>query len=619
MTRELVGPIIRFLSVLAAAVVVLAVLERRWQILTRFRRETADAPDLAIARITVMALVLWQTRLPILLRFARLDAALIVPPRGWSHLANLVPLDSTTIVVAYGALLVSASAGLVGWNGRLMCGLTALLAFYLHTIPQLFGKVNHTANHLVLFSALLAAAPSCDALAVDAIGSAADAADHGLIPRPSARRSYSFALQTMMLAIGLAYFFPGGWKLARSGARWFTSENLSWLILSRLREMPMTALHRWVLSEHWLIWCMAAATIAFELGFVFTAFSSRLRPFAAFAGIVFHSLTALVMGVRFTALQLTYVVFFPWTRYLRWYARRSRLRRLRLAYDFADAAQRRLVAIIVANDWLDLIRPVRMTRPDLIAATAHSTRSDDAPAGSVWIALNDADGGTSSDPGVVASAIAARVPVLWPVQRLVERSGVRRALLSVCGVLTGRHPPMSDPRRDDDRDGRAAAAQTAISLALRWTAAAIVAAMVVTGSTHTVRTWPIACYPTFDVPATPFVKQLTITAMDRSDRTYKWSVSFDPVMGRWFESDRWRGLAATFVDDTPAFSKRRASALLSAWQSAHATPDLRSAAFYADTYSLITGRDTPLRRRLVGEWAAADDSGSARETVRQAR
>jgi len=492
MADSLASPIVRFVAVLAIAVLAMALLERRWHVLARFRQETTDAPDLAIARITVMVLILWQTRLPLLLAFAHLDPALIVPPRGWSHLTRFVPLQPSVIVGAYGLLMVTAALGLVGWKGRFMCGISALLAFYLHTIPQLFGKVNHTANHLVLFSALLAAAPSCDALAIDAARSPAAAAGRGLISRRRAGRAYSFAQRTMMLAIGLAYFFPGAWKVARAGGRWFTSDNLSWLILSKLQEMPMTQFQHWLLGQRSLLWCMAVGTVAFELGLVFVVLIPRLRVGAALAGVTFHAFTVLVMGINFTALQLTYVVLVPWTRYL--------------------PAMRRVLRM----------RPLRVDVPDL-----HPV------------------GGAGISPG------------------------------------------------------------------LRATAAVILSGMALAGSTHLVRTWPVACYPTFDVPSSPTVDQLAITAVDRTGQTQDWSVSFDSLMGRRFGTERWRGLTETFIDSGTTFDSRRAKALLDAWQEVHATPPLRSAVFFADTYSLEPGSNgSAPRRRFVGAWAADPDGRS---------
>jgi hypothetical protein len=476
----LVVVLARFAAVIAAAVLTLAWLEWRWGVLTAFSREEADAPDLAIARVTVMALVLWETRLPQILAFAHLSPALLVPPRGWSHLAGLVPLEPRVVVIAYASLIVTALLGLIGWNGRLMCGLTAILVFYLQTIPQLFGKVNHTANHLVLFSILLAAAPCSDALALDAIRSG------GARPRAAARRAYSLALRTMMLLIGLAYFFPGAWKVARAGTRWFTSDNMAWLILTKLQETPMDASQRWVLGRPHLLWWMAAGTIVFELGFVFVILSPRLSLGAAVAGVAFHILTALVMGISFVALQWTYVVFIPWTR---------------------------------------LYHGIQRVH----------------------------------NPGEADVAAGARVPT----------------------------PP-----------------------GLRAAAAILLSASLLVGGAHIVGTWPLACYPTFDLPAVPTVDKLTVSGVDRSGAPRAWTLSFDPLMGQRYGTDRWRGLTATFMKEGTPLDPRRAQALLDAWQAVHTTPPLRTAVFAADTYALRADGEpgTALRRRVVGAWTAGPGS-----------
>jgi hypothetical protein len=291
-------------------------------------------------------------------------------------------------------------------------------------------------------------------------------------------RAYALTLQTMMLLIGLIYFFPGAWKIARAGTRWFTSDNLSWLLLTKLQEVPMSPLQHWVLGEPRLLWCMAVMTVVFELGFVFAILNPKLRLGAAAAGIVFHALTVVVMGISFTALQWTYVVFVPWTR--------------------------------IVREWTGARGPQYALPPSMLI-----------PSG------------------------------------------------------------------------------------LRATAAILVSAMILVGGAHVVRTWPIACYPTFDLPAVPTVDRLGVAVVERAGDTQAWSLSFDPLMGKRFGADRWRGLTANFMNAEAPFDVRRARALLDAWQQVHATRPLRRAVFFADTYPLrkAGGADPPVRRRLVGVWA----------------
>ncbi|GEM_PF-4581459 len=53
------------------------------------------------------------------------------------------------VITRFWAVLgVAAAIAIVGWHGRLACGVAALTGLYLQTVPQLYGKVNYTADHL---------------------------------------------------------------------------------------------------------------------------------------------------------------------------------------------------------------------------------------------------------------------------------------------------------------------------------------------------------------------------------------------------------------------------------------------------------------------------------------
>jgi hypothetical protein len=588
--------------ILALAGLALLVLERRRHVVTRFVHEESTALNLAVARVVVMGAVLWETRLRALLDFAALDPALLVAPRGWGHIASHVPLATPIVVAAYAVLLVTATLGLIGLAGRTMCGLTALTAFYLHTIPQLFGKVNHTINHLVLFSVLLAIAPSCDTLSVDAIRAAVRDADQGLVRRIRPARAYSLALQTMMLYIGLAYFFPGAWKVARAGTQWFSSDHMQLLILAKLQEFPMSPFRHWVLGRSALLGLMAVATIVFELGFVFAILVRRLRPAAALAGLAFHEATAAVMGIRFAALQVCYVVFIDWTRCLRWVATRRRLEPITLRYDAADAGSRRFMGVVVACDWLDLVRVSAVASDASIAGDSGTTVN-----GSSGVAEAGADGSGAAISGrdEVERAVAARIPLLW----LVPAPAGARAIHSLAGVANARTartgaarigiaiPETSEPRGSAARD---------VSPALRYAAVGLLGSFAIAGVTHFGRTWPIACYPAFDVIEPPNSERLSIVAIDSAGRPQDWTLSFDPVMGRRFGTERWRGLVAIVLSPDQPFDSARARALLETWRGQHAVPRWRTVTLYGDAYALTRDASAPvIERRRIGKLTLA--------------
>ena len=581
----------RFGVVMAVAAGVLIVLERRRKLVTRFLHEESTALNLAVVRVVVMGAVLWETRLGRLLDFAALDPALMVAPRGWELIAPHLPLAAPLVIGVYVVLVVAATLGLVGLFGRAMCGLTALSALYLHSIAQLFGKVNHTTNHLILFSALLAVSPSCDALSIDAIRAAIRDADRGLVRRITPARAYAVVLQTMMLYIGLAYFFPGAWKIARAGLRWFSADNMGLLVLSKLQEFPITPLQYWVVDRSSLLVLITVVTIVFEIGFVFAILDRQLRPAAAFIGVSFHQAIAAVMGIWFTALQATYVVFIDWTGCLRWIAGRRHIEPITLCYGSGNAASRRLVGLVVACDWLDLVRPVAIPGD---ASVAH-----DAPMRS-WT-VTTTNGSVTSDPGAVAAAIAERIPVVWPLGRLRGA----RALHSLAGFVA-RLTMRAGPGAAVDASPVATPVPREVALTLRCAAAGLLGSFTLAGLTHAVQTWPIACYPTFDVVEVPYSRMLSVTGVDSVGRTHTWTLSFDPAMGRRFGTDRWRGLVATVLNDGPPFDSARAHALLDTWRAQHGAVGFRTVTFYRDTYPLT--RDHPrelLDRHVIGTLTVA--------------
>jgi hypothetical protein len=305
---DLVVPVLRFCALCAAAGLLLALLERRWGIVSRFAAEDGSALNLGVARIVILAVMIWQTPLATSLLFARLDPALMLAPRGWGHLMPFVPLDPSVVAAAHAAFVVAAVLGLIGLWGRIACGLATALAFYLQTIPQLYGTVNHTTNHLIVFGAILALSPCCDALAIDARRG---------VPRQWADGpAYGFALKSMMLVIGVIYVFPGAWKVSLGWDQWFTAANLSHLIMRAVHDRPPSAVQRWVLDEPRLLFLGTIVTVVFEMGFVFAILAKRVRPAAALAGIGFHTATGLLMHIPFGALQCCYVIFIDWRRWI---------------------------------------------------------------------------------------------------------------------------------------------------------------------------------------------------------------------------------------------------------------------------------------------------------------
>jgi hypothetical protein len=250
--------------------------------------------------------------------FAQLDPALVYPPTGWGRLAVMFPRNQHLIEGAYVVFLVSAVLALIGLWTRVSVPLAAAGAFYLMTIPQLFGKINHD-HHLILFAILLAFSPCGDALSLDALLSRRKGTAIPILQRST---RYSAPLNAIIVLMGIIYFFPGVWKVARNGLSWFSSSNMQNLIGTKLLEAKPNALQSWVLHQPTLLFLASIGTILFEVGWIFLAMNKRSRPFLVVLGLAFHNTTGLLMNIFFPPLQICYVVLVDWGHVYSWLAQR---------------------------------------------------------------------------------------------------------------------------------------------------------------------------------------------------------------------------------------------------------------------------------------------------------
>jgi hypothetical protein len=234
-------------------------------------------------------------------------------------LASL-PITPASTDIAYALLVAGCALGLVGLLSRTSLVIATLAASYLLGIPQLVGSVTHD-HHLVWFLAVLAASPCADALSFDAWRRARAGR-----PAPPVRAlAYGVPIWTARCLVALIFFFPGLWKLRESGWAWIASDNLRNQMYFKWYEFQWVP---WLRIDRAPLACraLAFAAVAFEITFPFAIWHRRTRPCAAVVALAFHAGTQELMGIRFTALWLTYVMFFDawyWVRRTglpaRWY------------------------------------------------------------------------------------------------------------------------------------------------------------------------------------------------------------------------------------------------------------------------------------------------------------
>ena len=259
------------------------------------------AVNLAVLRIAVFGALAVTALGSHVVAFSRLPGQLAGPLPQLGSLLVALPRQPLLVMIAMWTLVAACAAAALGWRIRVTGLVAALLSVYVLGIPQLFGKVDHY-HHLVWLALLLACSPCADQLALDSRRR----------PVPDASPRYGFPLRVAWLLIGLCYFFPGLAKLGEWRV-WLSAANLRGLL-----DLQQWAAHGGVPVPSWLLLPLAAATLAFELSFVFAVFNRRLRPWFVVGGIAFHIGTFVTMGILFWPLWICYVAFVDWSR---WFGR----------------------------------------------------------------------------------------------------------------------------------------------------------------------------------------------------------------------------------------------------------------------------------------------------------
>lgn len=258
-------------------------------------RRPEPALSLAALRVVVPALLLWTHEFWAAPAVAAWQRARWVVPEGLHWFVAWIPIAPRWAIAAQVVAAFCALCAIVGIRARLaLVGLT-LSAFYVYAIAELTGWVWHD-MHLLWFSALLAASPCADVLALDAT--------RALLVTS---RRYSAPLWAARALLAAIYFFPGLHKLVTSGLAWALSDNLRNQMWWKWAEHGVLPAWR-VDHVPWLLHAAALFVLAFELSFPLLVLFRRTRPVAALAGVVFHELSRAILLIPFESLWLCYVV-----------------------------------------------------------------------------------------------------------------------------------------------------------------------------------------------------------------------------------------------------------------------------------------------------------------------
>lgn len=503
---------------IATQLLVLAIYQRRktLRMINQFFTATAPPINLAVFRIVFFWILFNFVDTSLIVRFSQFPTELQFAPKGLEWLLPYLPINQTSAKIACIVLLICCFTAMIGLFTRTSAALATILGFYALGIPQFFGKVGHY-HHLIWFAAILAASRCGDVFSCDAVRAAWKRADRGMTEPPASSQAYALPLRFVWLLIGMIYFFPGLWKVGRSGFDWALSENFKYQLYGKWLELGgWTPFLR--LDQYPLLYKLAAlGAMVFELSFIFLIFFPRLRLLAVLGGIIFHSMIALFMRISFWTLQACYVAFFDWNaifhRLGRWLYREE----MYIVYDGNCKLCRRTIASLRVFDILGRVTYVNALDQQVL--NNHRLLWLDSTA-----LLSDMHAVVDRKTWTGFSsyrALAPRIPILWPVLPLlylwpvpIIGNRIYRAVadLRTCSIAdvplaqTAGYKYKPQPRLP----------------AVVMTGIFLLSVNIPLGFRELGDSWPFACYPTFARIADAQQQSLEILPLNSAGRVITW-------------------------------------------------------------------------------------------------
>ncbi|QDU57877.1 DCC1-like thiol-disulfide oxidoreductase family protein [Aeoliella mucimassa] len=480
------------LAVSAGAFVGIDSLRRRfWRFLF-----AAEAPlNLGVLRAVVFGMLLVLLCTEPILEFAAWPRENFVWPSVAGPILSRLPISVDIVGTLLPIAIVATVLAMLGCFTRTTALISVLLSFYLLGIPQCSGKVNHTMHHVVLIGLLVALSRAGDGFSIDSLYYAFRRADQGQVARIHRAVRYGLPIRFAMMVLAFSYFFPGFWKIASNGTTWIFSDNLNNQMLQKWFEIetfqPVLPLYK--IPGFAALGALTA--VVMELGWPLALLWKPTRTLWACMGLLFHNMTKLLMNISFYTMQAMYVMFVDWQWLLAYLGRKLFAGPMHVMYDGNCRMCRRTMSILLALDWLKLLRPVSAFDREQIDQLGLGHLEDDA----LMRDMHAAEFGATREYHITRGfdayqRIAWRMPVLWltlpivylpPVAALGKSIYRRVADTRACSVpirQTAEQPQL-----------------------LRWwpvplimVAVAILSAQVVLGIGRKRMAWPVACYPLFD-------------------------------------------------------------------------------------------------------------------------
>lgn len=576
-------------------------------VLRRFFQAETSALNLAVFRIVLFYIALRYIDVPKTVFYGEIPETLRVAPVGLDWALDLVPINAATASVSGRLIQIVCITGLLGLFSRTSALIAFLLGLYFFAIPECFGKVNHQ-HHVLLFMGILAASRCGDALSLDAVLNAWKRADRGSIRSPPPSGVYALPIRFVWLLMGVLYFFPGFWKLWRSGFDWALGD-----VLRNHLYMKWTGLGGWTpafrIDQYPLLLKLSGiGTLLFEVGFVLLILFPVTRILAAIGGFTFHSMIHLIMNINFWTLRACYVVFVDWDRLFRYVGRRLFRSPMVVIYDGSCRLCRRTIATIRVFDLLG--RTTYLNGRDEVArARSELEGLDPSQLGKDLITILGENRENRRHGFEAYRALAWRIPFFWPIMPILYLPPV-----SAIGKRVYRR--VADSRRCDVAAPIASASasfarMTKLHILSAWAMGLLLLVPCIgagiAGERRMGRGWPFACYPTFEAPVGTWLVREAIYLRMNSGEVLQFEGG---TMQKYVGEARWsQMLRRAILFSNPERRRESVAALLEMWKAkdsafAEAMSDASEIYLVSLLHTTVPERwgENPVDRRQVAHW-----------------
>ena len=244
-----------------------------------------------------------------------------------------------------------------------------------------------------------------------------------------------------------------------AGLEWALSDNVRTIMYEHWSRLdgytPPLPVDRWPVAYR----LGGLGVILFEVTFVVLLFGRRTRAFAVVTGLVFHNMNYLFLRLGFFTIQICYVAFVPWERFLH----RLGSWQTRLEVLQATGRARRLVGAIRVVDVFGVVEVGEGAGPPRVQAGDRDAQG--------WAAVR---------------LLVRRVPTLWPLLPVVYAVPTATGE----GWLAGCPEPRARALQQPPAAPGAPRSVTCVAMV-------IIGGNALAGVGAVTAAWPFACYPTF--------------------------------------------------------------------------------------------------------------------------